>query len=368
VTLPTGRLTDADGCQPQRPGQRERYPSPADTPIRSHQQNAVQAASTATWHAETLLLDDSGAAALPPVTAACADRKQRWRMGAGAAGACVPKGVSRASRVWGAFSTSQTHSRLSAPTSHKHLAWLAQQINEFDAHDARLSCAAPARSSNRDPPAQRRGATKASRPGAHLPARPTSFGSPTGDGREGAVSRPLVAAARCGRAEIGRRAAVLALSSGAHRATALGGCRLPAGPRPQTIGTLPGPGRPFYPERWLRQAGTDCSVDFVVRRRRLRTWRLVCCRARWIVTCEVGQCFRGAACRCLLGRGADRRAPLARVSVFDPGQSGGITKTASRPLHLGGMGLKVVEKLASRWGAGRRAQGFEVCADLELRA
>src|SRR5947209_9247220 len=42
-----------------------------------------------------------------------------------------------------------------------------------------------------------------------------------------------------------------------------------------------------------------------------------------------------------------------RVSVFDPGWSGGIAKIASRPLQLGGMGLKVVEKVASRWGTKR---------------
>jgi signal transduction histidine kinase len=56
-----------------------------------------------------------------------------------------------------------------------------------------------------------------------------------------------------------------------------------------------------------------------------------------------------------------------RLSVVDPGRSGGIAKVASRPLQLGGMGLRVVEKVASRWGTKRRAQGYEVWADLELR-
>lgn len=56
-----------------------------------------------------------------------------------------------------------------------------------------------------------------------------------------------------------------------------------------------------------------------------------------------------------------------RVSVFDPGRSGGAADIASRPLQLGGMGLKVVEEVASRWGTTRRAQGYEVWADLELR-
>jgi anti-sigma regulatory factor (Ser/Thr protein kinase) len=55
-----------------------------------------------------------------------------------------------------------------------------------------------------------------------------------------------------------------------------------------------------------------------------------------------------------------------RVSVFDPGRSGGIAKIASRPFQQGGLGLRVVEKVASRWGARRRAHGYEVWADLEL--
>jgi anti-sigma regulatory factor (Ser/Thr protein kinase) len=55
-----------------------------------------------------------------------------------------------------------------------------------------------------------------------------------------------------------------------------------------------------------------------------------------------------------------------RVSVVDPGRSGGIATIASRPLQLGGMGLKVVEQVASRWGAKRRAQGYEVWADVEF--
>jgi anti-sigma regulatory factor (Ser/Thr protein kinase) len=55
-----------------------------------------------------------------------------------------------------------------------------------------------------------------------------------------------------------------------------------------------------------------------------------------------------------------------RVSVFDPGRSGGVAEIANRPVQLGGMGLKVVQEVASRWGTRRRAQGYEVWADLEL--
>lgn len=55
-----------------------------------------------------------------------------------------------------------------------------------------------------------------------------------------------------------------------------------------------------------------------------------------------------------------------RISVFDPGRSEGVAKVAHRPPHLGGMGLRVVQEVASRWGATRRAQGYEVWATLEL--
>ena len=251
-------------------------------------------------------------------------------MGAGAARACVPKAVSRASRVWGAFSTSQTHSRLSALTSQKHLAWLASA----DHGVRRPRCPAERPRSGSLEQSRSAGPTARSYKGItsrrHLPARPTSFGSLTGDGRRRAVTRPLVAAAAVREGEIARSAAVLALWSGAHRATALGGCRLPAGPRPQTIGTLPGPGRPFYPERWLRQAGTDCSSTS---------------------SYAVVGCVRGVGS--VAGRGGSSHVRLVSVSVvllavaswgvartggrrlhasllLDPGRSGGIAKTASR--------------------------------------
>lgn len=57
-----------------------------------------------------------------------------------------------------------------------------------------------------------------------------------------------------------------------------------------------------------------------------------------------------------------------RISVFDPGRSGRGAEIASRPVELGGMGLKVVEQVAASWGTERRAEGYLVWADLELAA
>ena len=54
-----------------------------------------------------------------------------------------------------------------------------------------------------------------------------------------------------------------------------------------------------------------------------------------------------------------------RISVCDPG-SGRDAAVANLHMELGGMGLKVVMELASRWGTERRADGYEVWADLEL--
>jgi anti-sigma regulatory factor (Ser/Thr protein kinase) len=54
-----------------------------------------------------------------------------------------------------------------------------------------------------------------------------------------------------------------------------------------------------------------------------------------------------------------------RISVLDPGRSGGAAEIADRRPELGGMGLKVVSQLARGWGSERRPEGFEVWADLE---
>ena len=55
-----------------------------------------------------------------------------------------------------------------------------------------------------------------------------------------------------------------------------------------------------------------------------------------------------------------------RISVRDPGGSGKDAKIADRPLDLGGLGLKVVEQLATDWGAERREDGYRVWAELEV--
>jgi len=57
-----------------------------------------------------------------------------------------------------------------------------------------------------------------------------------------------------------------------------------------------------------------------------------------------------------------------RISVFDPGRSGHGAEIATRPIELGGMGLKVVEEVARSWGTERRADGYKVWAELELAA
>jgi anti-sigma regulatory factor (Ser/Thr protein kinase) len=55
-----------------------------------------------------------------------------------------------------------------------------------------------------------------------------------------------------------------------------------------------------------------------------------------------------------------------RISVLDPGGSGRSAEIADRPIELGGLGLKVVDQLASAWGTERRADGYTVWAELEL--
>jgi anti-sigma regulatory factor (Ser/Thr protein kinase) len=55
-----------------------------------------------------------------------------------------------------------------------------------------------------------------------------------------------------------------------------------------------------------------------------------------------------------------------RIVVLDPGASGRSAVVADRPVELGGLGLKVVEQLAARWGTERRCDGYQVWAELEL--
>jgi anti-sigma regulatory factor (Ser/Thr protein kinase) len=55
-----------------------------------------------------------------------------------------------------------------------------------------------------------------------------------------------------------------------------------------------------------------------------------------------------------------------RISVLDPGRSGRDAEIADRPIELGGLGLKVVEQLATAWGAERHDEGYSVWAELDL--
>lgn len=57
-----------------------------------------------------------------------------------------------------------------------------------------------------------------------------------------------------------------------------------------------------------------------------------------------------------------------RISVLDPGASGGAAEIAERPVGLGGLGLKVVQEAADRWGTDRRPEGYQVWAEMQLRA
>jgi anti-sigma regulatory factor (Ser/Thr protein kinase) len=55
-----------------------------------------------------------------------------------------------------------------------------------------------------------------------------------------------------------------------------------------------------------------------------------------------------------------------RICVLDPGASGRSAQVADRPIELGGLGLKVVERVAAKWGSDRRDDGYRVWAELGL--
>lgn len=61
-----------------------------------------------------------------------------------------------------------------------------------------------------------------------------------------------------------------------------------------------------------------------------------------------------------------RDSAHVRVAVHDPGRSGDAARIARRPAHDGGLGLRIVEQLAVRWGSQRDDDGYEVWADLPL--
>lgn len=55
-----------------------------------------------------------------------------------------------------------------------------------------------------------------------------------------------------------------------------------------------------------------------------------------------------------------------RISVRDPGRSGRTARIAEGDGWFEGLGLKIVEALATQWGSSRDASGYEVWADLAL--
>ena len=53
-----------------------------------------------------------------------------------------------------------------------------------------------------------------------------------------------------------------------------------------------------------------------------------------------------------------------RIYVLDPGASGAEAEITDRPIERGGLGLKVVEAIARRWGTERGDGGYAVWAEL----
>lgn len=57
-----------------------------------------------------------------------------------------------------------------------------------------------------------------------------------------------------------------------------------------------------------------------------------------------------------------------QISVLDPGLSGRPAALVDRPAGMGGLGLKVVQRLSERWGTERRRDGYMVWAEVALAA
>lgn len=55
-----------------------------------------------------------------------------------------------------------------------------------------------------------------------------------------------------------------------------------------------------------------------------------------------------------------------RISVRDPGTSGRTARMPEEPDPWGGLGLMVVDQLATSWGSQRHSDGYEVWAELRL--
>lgn len=55
-----------------------------------------------------------------------------------------------------------------------------------------------------------------------------------------------------------------------------------------------------------------------------------------------------------------------RICVRDPGTSGGTARIVAENDWFGGLGLRIVEQLATHWGSHRGPDGYEVWAELPL--
>lgn len=59
-------------------------------------------------------------------------------------------------------------------------------------------------------------------------------------------------------------------------------------------------------------------------------------------------------------------ADHVRICVRDPGTSGGTARIVEENDWFGGLGLRIVEQLATHWGSNREPDGYEVWAQLPL--
>lgn len=62
----------------------------------------------------------------------------------------------------------------------------------------------------------------------------------------------------------------------------------------------------------------------------------------------------------------DKQADHIRISVRDPGTSGGTARIAEKNDGFGGLGLRIVERLSTHWGSNRQPDGYEVWAQMPL--
>jgi anti-sigma regulatory factor (Ser/Thr protein kinase) len=62
----------------------------------------------------------------------------------------------------------------------------------------------------------------------------------------------------------------------------------------------------------------------------------------------------------------DEEPGQVRIAVRDPGRSGGTARISDENCWPGGLGLRIVEQLATHWGSHRVPDGYEVWAELAV--